>query len=61
VAVGLITDANVVERFDGTAVTAQGPERGRLLHILKIARPEIAAHQDRTDRQIPLVVVSYPA
>jgi hypothetical protein len=25
VAVELITDANVVERFDGTAVTAQGP------------------------------------
>jgi deazaflavin-dependent oxidoreductase (nitroreductase family) len=59
VIIELITDTNVVERFGGTAVTAQGPERERLLDILGNARPEIAAHQDRTDREIPLVVVSY--
>jgi hypothetical protein len=41
-------------------MTAQGPERARLFQALKAARPEIAAHQDRTDREIPLAVLTYP-
>lgn len=42
-----------------TATTAQGPERDRLFNHLKETRPEIAAHQDRTDREIPIVIASW--
>jgi F420H(2)-dependent quinone reductase len=59
VTIELGADAGVVERFDGTAATATDAERDRLFGILAATRPEIAAHQDRTDRQIPLVVVQY--
>ncbi|AHH99900.1 nitroreductase/quinone reductase family protein [Kutzneria albida] len=52
------TPAGVLERVEGRAVTATGQERERLLAALRASRPEIAAHQDRTDREIPLVVVS---
>jgi len=48
-----------VQRFDATAETATGAERDRLLGALAASRPEIAAHQDRTARQIPLVIAHY--
>lgn len=52
------TDAGVA-RFTGTASTAVGAERERLLGVLRSAIPTIAAHQDRTEREIPLVVIEY--
>jgi deazaflavin-dependent oxidoreductase (nitroreductase family) len=52
-------EAGAVRRFDGTAQTATGAERDRLFGVLTASRPEIAAHQDRTARQIPLVIVQY--
>jgi deazaflavin-dependent oxidoreductase (nitroreductase family) len=59
VTIELGTDAGTVERFAATAATATGAERDRLFSVLAAHRPEIAAHQDRTARQIPLVVVRY--
>jgi deazaflavin-dependent oxidoreductase (nitroreductase family) len=59
VSLELATPAGAVRRFDGTAHTVTGAERERLYHVLAASRPEIAAHQDRTVRQIPLVVVRY--
>ncbi|MCW2931407.1 MAG: hypothetical protein JWM19_2369 [Actinomycetia bacterium] len=59
VTIELRTSAGTVERFDGTAATATGAERDRLLGILASARPDAAAHQDQTSREIPLVVISY--
>jgi deazaflavin-dependent oxidoreductase (nitroreductase family) len=59
VTVELRTSAGVAERFGGTAATVTGAERQRLLGILAIARPDAAAHQDQTSREIPLVVISY--
>jgi deazaflavin-dependent oxidoreductase (nitroreductase family) len=53
------TPAGAVQRFDATAETATGAERDRLLGALVASRPEIAAHQDRTARQIPLVIARY--
>jgi F420H(2)-dependent quinone reductase len=49
----------MVERHEGNATTAEGAERDRLYGILKASRPEAAAHQDRTERLIPLVVIDY--
>ncbi len=60
VAIELRTATGVVERFEATARTATGAERERLLRVLATSRPEIAAHQERTSREIPLVVVEYP-
>lgn len=59
VSLELATPGGALRRFDGTAHTATGAERDRLYRVLAAARPEIAAHQDRTTRQIPLVVVQY--
>jgi hypothetical protein len=59
VTIELPTSAGVVELFNGTAATATGAERGRLLGILARARPDAAAHQDQASREIPLVVISY--
>ncbi len=59
VTIELRTSAGVVERFDGTAATATGAERDRLFGILASSRPDAAAHQDQTSREIPLVVISY--
>jgi deazaflavin-dependent oxidoreductase (nitroreductase family) len=59
VTIELRTSAGVVERFDGTAATATGAERDRLFGILASTRPDAAAHQDQTSREIPLVVISY--
>ncbi|GDY29292.1 nitroreductase/quinone reductase family protein [Gandjariella thermophila] len=60
VAIELPGDSGTVRRFEGMASTAQGAERERLFDMLREASPHIAAHQERTDRQIPLVVVEYP-
>ncbi|QWF76728.1 nitroreductase/quinone reductase family protein [Amycolatopsis sp. CA-230715] len=46
-----------VRRVEATAVTATGADRERLFAALKSASPAVAAHQDRTDREIPLVVI----
>jgi deazaflavin-dependent oxidoreductase (nitroreductase family) len=54
-----LVDGGELRRREGTARTARGAERERLLAELRAARPEIAAHQDRTEREIPLVVVEY--
>ena len=59
VSIELPTSAGVVERFDGTAATATGAERDRLLGILASTRPDAAAHQNQTSREIPLIVISY--
>jgi deazaflavin-dependent oxidoreductase (nitroreductase family) len=59
VTIELGTDAGAVGRFDATAAAATGAERDRLLGVLAADRPEIAAHQDQTTREIPLVIVSY--
>ncbi len=61
VTVELRTVAGIVKRFSATAATARGAERQRLLGVLETSRPEIAAHQDRTGREIPLVVVDLQA
>lgn len=55
------TGAGTVETVDTTASTAEGAERERLLGLLRAEHPEIAAHQDRTEREIPLVVIELPA
>jgi deazaflavin-dependent oxidoreductase (nitroreductase family) len=59
VTIELRTSAGIVERFDGTATTATGAERDRLFGMLSSTRPDAAAHQDQTSREIPLVVISY--
>ena len=59
VTIELPTSAGMAERFDGTATTATGAERDRLLDILASTRPDAAAHQNKTSREIPLVVISY--
>lgn len=53
-------EAGTLERFEGTAVVTKGTERDRFLDMLKSTRPEIAAHQDQTDREIPLIVIDCP-
>jgi deazaflavin-dependent oxidoreductase (nitroreductase family) len=58
VTIELGVDADVA-RFVGIASTALGAERERLLSTLWNANPTIAAHQDRTEREIPLVVIEY--
>lgn len=50
------TDSGTVETITATATTATGAGRDRLLTVLK-DHPHIAAHQDRTDRKIPIVVI----
>ena len=59
VTIELGTDAGAVGRFAATAATATGADRDRLLGVLAADRPEIAAHQDQTAREIPLVIVRY--
>jgi deazaflavin-dependent oxidoreductase (nitroreductase family) len=59
VIIELQASAGMAERFDGTATTATGAERDRLLGILASIRPDAAAHQNKTSREIPLVVISY--
>ncbi|WP_040752732.1 nitroreductase/quinone reductase family protein [Nocardia transvalensis] len=46
-----------IDRFPATAHTATGTERTRLLGLLAERYPHMAAHQEQTEREIPLVVV----
>lgn len=46
-----------IDRFTGTASTASGIERERLLGLLGEQYPHMAMHQQQTEREIPLVVV----
>jgi deazaflavin-dependent oxidoreductase (nitroreductase family) len=59
VTIELGTEAGTVARFEATATVARDEERDRLLASLAESRPRIAAHQDSTDREIPIVVVEY--
>jgi deazaflavin-dependent oxidoreductase (nitroreductase family) len=55
--------AVVIERkgadghLESTARTAQGAERERLFALLSRDHPHVAEHQERTEREIPIVVV----
>lgn len=46
-----------IDLFTGTAHTATGAERERLFAVLESRFPHMAAHQQQTEREIPLVVV----
>ncbi|GAB2974737.1 nitroreductase family deazaflavin-dependent oxidoreductase [Amycolatopsis acidiphila] len=46
-----------LERVESTAVTAEGPERERFLALLSRDHPHVAVHQERTEREIPIVVI----
>ncbi|WP_210747134.1 nitroreductase/quinone reductase family protein [Nocardia speluncae] len=46
-----------IDLFTGTAHTATGPERAGLFGMLAEQFPHMAAHQQQTEREIPLVVV----
>jgi deazaflavin-dependent oxidoreductase (nitroreductase family) len=46
-----------IDLFTGTARTATGAERARLFGMLEDRFPHMAAHQQQTEREIPLVVV----
>ncbi|MEU4314174.1 nitroreductase/quinone reductase family protein [Nocardia sp. NPDC024068] len=46
-----------IDLFTGTAATATGTERERLLAMLAERFPHMAAHQQQTEREIPLVAV----
>ncbi|WP_280435727.1 nitroreductase/quinone reductase family protein [Nocardia carnea] len=46
-----------IDLFTGTAHTAAGAERDRLFAALADRFPHMAAHQQQTEREIPLVVV----
>lgn len=46
-----------LERIESTATTAEGAERERYFALLSRDHPHVAAHQDRTERQIPIVVI----
>ncbi|WP_204070204.1 nitroreductase/quinone reductase family protein [Sphaerisporangium krabiense] len=59
VTIELKTEDGVVKTFEGVASTARGAERERLFGILAANSSGIAAHQSRTDREIPLVVIEY--
>ncbi|MFI1459153.1 nitroreductase/quinone reductase family protein [Nocardia carnea] len=46
-----------IDLFTGTVHTATGAERERLFAMLADRFPHMAAHQQQTEREIPLVVV----
>lgn len=50
------TDGHL-ERIESTATTARGAERERYFELLSRDYPHVAAHQERTAREIPIVVV----
>jgi deazaflavin-dependent oxidoreductase (nitroreductase family) len=45
-------------RIETTAVTAKGADRERALALLSQNYPHVAAHQELTDREIPIVVIA---
>jgi deazaflavin-dependent oxidoreductase (nitroreductase family) len=46
------------DRFDATASTAEGEERERLWKLMTATWPAYDQYQTRTDRQIPVVVLT---
>ncbi|MFL5841494.1 MAG: nitroreductase family deazaflavin-dependent oxidoreductase [Thermoleophilaceae bacterium] len=46
------------ERFDATASTAEGEERERLWKLMTATWPAYDQYQAKTDRQIPVVVLT---
>ncbi|MEU1982117.1 nitroreductase/quinone reductase family protein [Nocardia sp. NPDC019395] len=46
-----------IDLFTGTARTTTGAERERLFRMLEDRFPHMAAHQQQTEREIPLVAV----
>jgi deazaflavin-dependent oxidoreductase (nitroreductase family) len=46
------------DRFDATASTAEGEERARLWKLMTATWPAYDKYQTRTDRQIPVVVLT---
>ena len=46
------------ETYDATATTAEGAERARLWPMLKETYPFFADHEAKTDRTIPVVVLT---
>jgi deazaflavin-dependent oxidoreductase (nitroreductase family) len=46
------------ERFDATASTAEGEERERLWKLMTATWPAYDQYQTKTDRQIPVVVLT---
>jgi deazaflavin-dependent oxidoreductase (nitroreductase family) len=59
----LSADSNVEvqvkdERFDATASTAEGEERERLWKLMTATWPAYDQYQTKTDRQIPVVVLT---
>jgi deazaflavin-dependent oxidoreductase (nitroreductase family) len=46
------------ETYDATATTAEGAERARLWSMLKETYPFFADHEAKTDRTIPVVVLT---
>ncbi len=58
----LTTDPRVqvqvkADRFDASARTAAGAERERLWKLMAAAWPSFDTYQERTEREIPIVVV----
>ncbi|MTD55093.1 nitroreductase/quinone reductase family protein [Amycolatopsis pithecellobii] len=48
-----------VERLEATATTATGAERQQILARLGQTHPQVVAHQDQTEREIPVVVITW--
>jgi deazaflavin-dependent oxidoreductase (nitroreductase family) len=46
------------ERYDAVASTAEGEERDRLWGMLKREYPFFAEHEQQTERQIPVVILT---
>jgi deazaflavin-dependent oxidoreductase (nitroreductase family) len=46
------------ETYDATATTAEGSERTRLWTMLKQTYPFFAEHETKTDRTIPVVILT---
>lgn len=46
------------ERYDAVATTAEGDERERLWSMLKQEYPFFAEHEQQTERQIPVVILT---
>jgi deazaflavin-dependent oxidoreductase (nitroreductase family) len=46
------------DRYDGVARTASGEERARLWTLMNEVWPSYDDYQERTDREIPVVVIS---
>ena len=59
VTIELGSESGSVRRYTGRTSTAEGGERDRLFEMIRSERPHVAAHQDRTERTIPIVLIEY--